>query len=41
MHRWEDNIKMNLREIQCGYVLDWTDTVANFREHRNVLPSSL
>jgi len=23
-HRWEDNIKMDLQELGCGF-MDWTD----------------
>jgi hypothetical protein len=23
-HRWEDNIKMNLQEVECG-VMDWIE----------------
>jgi len=25
-HRWEDNIKMDLQKVQCGFV-DWIDLV--------------
>jgi len=24
MHRWEDNIKINLQELDCGYGLNWS-----------------
>jgi hypothetical protein len=35
MRRWEDNIKMNLREIRGGG-MDWFD-LAEVKNHRNAL----
>jgi hypothetical protein len=31
-HRWEDNIKLDLQEVGCGY-MDWID-VAQERDRR-------
>jgi hypothetical protein len=41
-HRWEDNIKMDLKEIECKNV-DWIHLkqVAGFCEHHNELLNSI
>jgi hypothetical protein len=39
MHRWEDNIKMDLQEVGCG-VMDWIDVAQDryrWRDHVNAV----
>jgi hypothetical protein len=35
MHRWEDNIKMDLQEVGCG-CMDWVD-MAQYRDRWRAL----
>ena len=32
MRRWEDNIRMDLQEVRCGY-MDWIGLVQGVSEH--------
>ena len=38
-HRWEDNIRMDLREVGCGFV-DWME-LAQDRDRRRALVSAV
>lgn len=39
--RWEANIKMDLKEIVCVYILAWMYLVQSFYEHDNEPSGSL